>query len=279
MLQLPSKKEILDIILHIRKELGMEDSYPIIKEIIDDSHLFIIVEDRPDKSIIIGSSIVAGQLRKRLGKPLTIIAETDLIEKKRRIEENRRVLGGMDPKNKERLMLICEEEKKYPQNRILSFSLSGRSLVIYCDNAYAASFSEMMGLKPTLITYRYSFPERMREYECIQIDGDFGGCAHCAAFLKEEAGRIARQEGIDTIFCNQETALKKEGDLLFIDPQLLLHRTDWELKRNERCLRRKYDRENLGFWMKEITKKVHDGLLEPNEGAGKLYEMVERCKA
>jgi hypothetical protein len=275
MLLVPSREEILDLVLRIRREHDMEESYPVIKEVIDGPHLFIIVEDRPDKSIFIGSSIAAGKLRKILGRPLTIIAETDLIMKRRKIEENMGYLRTISSRHKERLYALCEEEKKYPLSTPLSFPHCGESLIVYCNNAYALTFSEMMGLRPILVTYRYSFPQTTKTHHSIHVDGDFG-CDVCVSRLLEEASELADQRGIDIIFADLRIAVEERAGLLIVNPQLLLHRTDWELQRSERCLRMNPDEENMRFWIERITEMVYEGLIEPNEGARKIHALHER---
>lgn len=278
MLPVPSREEILDLVSRIRREHDMEESHPVIKEVIDSSHLFIVVEDRPDKSIFIGSSIVAGRLRKILGRPVTIIAETDLIVKRRKIEENMEHLKTIASRHRERLYALCEEEKKYPLTTPLSFTHCGESLVVYCNNAYSLKFSEIMGLTPMLVTYRYSFPQTTKTYHSIQVEGDFG-CEVCMSRLLQEASELADQRGIDIIFADREVAVEERAGLLIVDPQRLLYRTDWELRRSERCLRISPDSENLRFWIGRITEKVYHGLIEPNEGARKIHALSERIAA
>jgi hypothetical protein len=275
MLLVPSREKIFDLVLRIRREHSMEESYPVIKEVIDGPHLFIIVEDRPDKSIFIGSSIVAGKLRKILGKPVTIIAETDLIVKRRKIEENMKYLRTISSKHGERLYALCEEEKKYPLSTPLSFPHCGESFILCCNNAYALTFSEMMGLTPICVTYRYSFPQTTKTHHSIHVDGDFR-CDVCVSRLLEEASELADQKGIDIIFADLEVAVEERAGLLIVNPQRLLHRTDWELHRSERCLRMNPDEENMRFWIERITKKVSEGLIEPNEGARKIHALLER---
>jgi len=275
MLLVPSREEVLDLVLRIRREHDMEESHPVIKEVIDGPHFFIIVEDRPDKSIIIGSSIVAGKLRKILGRPVTIIAETDLIVKRRKIEENMRYLRTISSRHKERLYALCEEEKKYPLATPLSFPHCGESLIAYCNNAYALTFSEILGLTPILVSYRYSFPQTAKTHHSIHVDGDFR-CDVCVSRLLKEASELADQKGIDIIFADLEVAVEERAGLLIVNPQRLLHRTDWELQRSERCLKISPNEKNLRFWIERITEKVYEGLIEPNEGARKIHALLER---
>lgn len=107
-----TKEEIIEEIMHIRKEIGHDEVKPEIKEMyMDNNELTIITPDRPEKSIIIGKGgWVVGKLKEKIKvKSIHVISYTDIVLKKYQLE-----LSVIHTKK-------IIEEKQIPQEYIKPF--------------------------------------------------------------------------------------------------------------------------------------------------------------
>ena len=167
------KKDILEEISKIRKEIGHEDLKPDITDIIFDekkSELLIITSDRPEKSLVIGKGgWVVGKLKEELNiDQIHVEAYSDIMLRKYRMElalkkmeevrihyrsESGRSLSNLYDFLKRRI------ESPYNLEDILvktkSTSSSHQAVVALSggvDSTFALIVAEMMGFNPLAVT-------------------------------------------------------------------------------------------------------------------------------
>ena len=87
-----SKDQILQDIISIRSKFGFPKIIPEIRETVYSEKkdtLYIIAEDRADKSNMIGSSRIMGELRKKINIGyITVISYPDLLKKREILKKN-----------------------------------------------------------------------------------------------------------------------------------------------------------------------------------------------
>ena len=94
-----TKEFILNEVNEIRSEIGHDEVNISIEEIrFEDGEMWIITEDRPDKSAIIGKGgWVVGKLKEKLGlKSIHVESYGDFLNKKYKLELSKKTVGNLD---------------------------------------------------------------------------------------------------------------------------------------------------------------------------------------
>ena len=94
-----TKEFILNEVNEIRSEIGHDEVNISIEEIrFEDGEMWIITEDRPDKSSIIGKGgWVVGKLKEKLGlKSIHVESYGDFLNKKYKLELSKKTVGNLD---------------------------------------------------------------------------------------------------------------------------------------------------------------------------------------
>lgn len=263
--------EITALIEEIRREYGFESVPFTIEELIYDKksdRLFIIAQDRPDKSAVIGNGLIVGKLREKLGiKLITVHSKLDLLIKRRILEKNLKRIKGTFL---EFLTSFIESELRYPPRNLPKLKNNGRALVFLSFNAKALlGFAEHFGLKSAKVGIRYTFPKW--EYESIE------GTPREVFFPDEEKlTKIAKEKNIKLVLADFPFDLKFSNEVALLNPMRFFHIGFFEIKHLFGFqIPMIIDREAL---LDFILKQVKDGLMEPSDAARLIYRNWKRSK-
>lgn len=263
--------EITALIEEIRRKYGFESVPFTIEELVYDKkgdRLFIITQDRPDKSAVIGNGLIVGKLRERLGiKLITVHSKLDLLIKRRILEKNLKRIKGTFL---EFLTPFIESELRYPPRDLPRLKNNGRTLVFLGFSAKALlGFAEHFGLRPTKVGIRYTFPGWV--YEGIE------GTPLETLFPDEEKlTKIAKEKGIELVLADFLFGLKFSSEVALLNPMRFFHIGFFEIKHLFGFqIPAVIDREAL---LEFILKQVKDGLMEPSDAARLIYRNWKRNK-
>ena len=269
-----TKDEILKDIISIRSKFGFPGIIPEIRDVIYNEKrdtLYIIAEDRADKSNIIGNSRIIGELRKKLGmKYVTVISYLDLLRKREILKNNLKKLKNDS---------ISSKFKEYLENELnlnadlIKFPVEDRAIVIPCNSLHSVSLSKILGFDPIILTIRLTYPNIIRDYKSVIIEEKIRDCSQCREITEEKALEYAEKNNIPVIFGDFEEDIRYDGKIL-INPTKFFWMSRWERRnlteRNDKCIRTKND-----IFLKKILQEVYDGLCEPTTGAIDIYRYYE----
>jgi len=269
-----SKDKILQDIISIRSKFGFPRIIPEIRETVYSEKkdtLYIIAEDRADKSNMIGSSRIIGELRKKLNIGyITVISYPDLLKKREILKKNLQKLKK-DP--------VSIKLKEYLENELdlkgemINFPIEGKSLVIPCRNLHSVLLSKILGFDPVILTVRLTYPNIIRDHESIVIEEKIQDCDQCREITMEKALEYARENEIPIIFGDFDEDITYD-EVILLNPTKFFWLSRWERKnlveREDRCIRLKND-----TFFKKILQEVYDGLCEPTIGAIDVYKYYE----
>ncbi|AEH24931.1 hypothetical protein [Pyrococcus yayanosii] len=251
-------EEIIELIVEIRREHGLPTPPFEIDEVRYDPEgdkLFIIAHDRTDKSVVIGSSLVIGKLKERLGVKLVSVYTTlDILLKRMRLEESKRFAEehGLDF-----LLPIIEAEFSFPPRKWPPLRGSGKALVFLGFNAHALiGLAKNFGLQPIVYGVRYSFP-RM---EFIPVDRPWREILFPDPHFLAELGK-----DVGLVLAEFTFPAKAERDVILLNPIRFLRINYFELKYMFGESRPAvFDREDLVDY---VVSMVSEGLMEATDGA------------
>lgn len=268
------KDQILQDIISIRTDFGFPEIIPeIIETVYNEKRdtLYIIAEDRADKSNIIGNGRVIAELRKKLNIAyITVLSYLDVLKRKEILTKNLHRL-------KEDSVSI--KLKKYLENELdlktgeLTFPKDGKSLVIPCRNLHSILLSKMLGFDPVIVTVRLTYPNIIRKYESIIIEEKIQDCDQCRTITTKKAVEYAQENEIPIIFGDFDDEIAYNGVVL-LNPTTFFWLNRWKRKtlteKGDRCIRLKND-----AFFKRILQEVHDGLCEPTGGTIDVHRYYE----
>jgi len=266
-----SKDKILHDIISIRSKFGFPGTAPEIIETVynkEKDTLYIIAEDRADKSNIIGNSRVIGELRKRLNvRYITVISYLDLLKKREILKKNLKRLKK-DP--------VSVKLKKYLENELdlkngaINFPMEGKSLIIPCRNLHSIHLSKILGFDPIILTVRLTYSNLIRDHKSIIVEEKIQDCDQCREITMKKALEYARENGIPIIFGDFDEDIVY-NEVILLNPTKFFWLSRWErenlVERRDRCIRLKND-----TFLKKILQEIYDGLCEPTTGAIDIYK-------
>ncbi|WP_456398692.1 hypothetical protein [Palaeococcus sp. (in: euryarchaeotes)] len=266
-------EELKREIERIRRENGFEVVPFVIEDVIYDEsegRLFIIGQDRADKSAIIGNSFVIGKLKEKLGvKQITVYSNLDLLLRKRELEKNMNLIEGTFL---EFLIPLLKAELNYPPMRWPEIKNNGKALVflsVYADAL--VGFARAFGLEPLKVGIRHSFPHL--EYEPIE------GTPREIFFPDEEKLLgIAEERDLRIIIADFSFGVKFAGDMALINPMRLLQIPHFRIKHIFGFRFPAYTHLDKRAALDFFLKLADDNLLEPTDGANLIWKAWKKGK-
>ncbi|AIF68696.1 hypothetical protein PAP_01270 [Palaeococcus pacificus DY20341] len=264
-------EDVREVIDRIREENGFEKVPYVIEELIYDEEndrLFIIGQDRTDKSAIIGNSFVIGKLKEALGvKQITVYSKLDLLIKRKKIEEHLKLIEGT---HVEFLKPILEAELEYPPMRWPKLQNNGRALVFLSIYAKALlGFAEAFGLEPVKVGIKYAFPQI--EYEPIEGDKLWIYEPNEEALIKE-----AKERGLDIVMSDFPFSVKFREDIALINPMRLLYVPHFRIKHLFGFIFPTRPFIDKIAFLDFILRLARDTLMEPTDGARLIWSVWRR---
>lgn len=260
----------------IRRENGFEVVPFVIEDVIYDERedrLFIIGQDRADKSAIIGNSFVVGKLKQKLGvKQITVYSNLDLLLRRRELERNVEVIRGTFL---EFLIPLLKAELNYPPMRWpeIKNENEGKALIflsVYADALLG--FARAFGLKPVRVGIRHSFPHI--EYEPME------GTPREIFFPDEEKlMEIAGEKDLRIIMSDFPFAVKFRENMALINPMRLLQIPHFRIKHIFGFRFPAYTHLDKKAALDFFLKLAEDNLLEPTDGANLIWKAWKKGKA
>jgi hypothetical protein len=262
--------EISQEITAIRADFGFPTIVPRMKEIEykkEQNKLWIIAEDRADKSNIIGYGKVVAELRKRLGvRSITVVSNLDLVKRKEILTKNLQSLQD-DPVSVRLGEYIKNELNR--ENKGKKFPKMGKSLVTPCRNLHAITLSEILGFDPIILSVRLTYPTLARKCESVIIEEKVENCDQCREITREKAAEYAKKNNIPIVFGDFPEEIHYDGTIM-INPTTFFWLSRWKRKTltttNERCIREKND-----TFLTKTLWEVYEGLCEPKWGSNDIY--------
>lgn len=260
----------------IRRENGFEVVPFVIEDVIYDERedrLFIIGQDRADKSAIIGNSFVVGKLKQKLGvKQITVYSNLDLLLRRRELERNVELIRGTFL---EFLIPLLKAELNYPPMRWpeIKNENEGKALIflsVYADALLG--FARAFGLKPVRVGIRHSFPHI--EYEPME------GTPREIFFPDEEKlMEIAGEKDLRIIMSDFPFAVKFRENMALINPMRLLQIPHFRIKHIFGFRFPAYTHLDKKAALDFFLKLAEDNLLEPTDGANLIWKAWKKGKA
>lgn len=266
-------EEITEEIIAIRRENGFDIVPFVIEDVIyeaEKGRLYIIGQDRADKSAIIGNSFVVGKLKERLGvERITVHSKLELLIKRRNIMEN---IGRIKGTWLEFLLPIMEAELNYPPMRwprvggeraLIFLSIYGKALL---------GFARDFGMSAEVVGIRYSFPRL--EFEPLD------GSPREIFFPNEEKlTSLARERGINIVMADFPYGVRFRDGVALVNPMRLLHIPHFRLKHIYGFEFPAYSHVDGMAALDFFVKLAEDGLLEPTDGAELIWTAWRRGRA
>ena len=265
-----SKEKILQEITRIRADFGFTPVEPVIRDLVykeERGTLYIIAEDRVDKSNIIGYGKVVAELRKRLGvQYATVISNVDLPKRRKILTENLSLLKD-DPVSV-KLKKYMENERDM-ENDEITFPIEGKSLVVPCGNLHGIGLSRRLGFEPLVFTIRLTYPTLARTYESFVLEEKIENCDQCREITRKRAMEYAKKKSIPIVFGDFKEKITY-NDTIMLNPTTFFWLNRWKRKnfteKKERCIREKNN-----TFLEKILWEVHEGLCEPKWGSNDIY--------
>ncbi|WP_048149762.1 hypothetical protein [Palaeococcus ferrophilus] len=267
-------ERIAEEIIKIRRENGFDIVPFVVEDVIyeeEAKRLYIIGQDRADKSAIIGNSFVVGKLKERLGvERITVHSKLELLIKRRNVRENMEKVRGTQL---EFLLPLMEAELNYPPMRWPSLKNNGRALVFLSVYAKALlGFARDFGLEAVPVGIRYSFPRLSFE----PLDGS----PEEIFFPNEERlVELAEEKGLDIVLADFPYGVTFREGIALVNPMRLLHIPHFRLKHIYGFEFPAYSHVDGRKALDFFVKLAEDGLLEPTDGAELIWTAWRRGRA
>ncbi len=266
-----NKDRVLQEIIAIRKDFGFPQRTPEIKQTIYNGErdtLYIIAEDRADKSNIIGYGKVVAELKKRVGvRYVTVLSHLDRKKRKELLTKSLHALKD-DP--------ISERLKKYLENeRNLAGEMdplptNGKSLVVPCKSLHSFRISKILGFDPTPLTIRLTYPKITSSYESVIIEERIQDCSECKETTRKCALEYAQKNDIPLVLGDFDEEIKYHDGTILVNPTTFFWLNRWKRKNlteeKDSCMR-----EKSSIFLEKTLWEVYEGLCEPKWGSTSVY--------
>ncbi|MBN1785609.1 MAG: hypothetical protein JW825_01265 [Candidatus Methanofastidiosa archaeon] len=262
------KQKILDSIMEMRCEIGIEERTPVITRAHESGdRLFIECEDRADKSIVIGTGgWVVGKLAASMGyKEIKVESRLDNIMMTKRLIRSLRSIkdAGDDDFTKMSRSLLTGE---------------GRSdvevLVLGEEMLWACGFLKDHGCKARLLHTGFLHDNLKEAYDnttFVGVDCVESPYRERLDGLVSCIGSSGIEGGTNIVFGYFGKALDRVGDLILVNPMAFYGINYWNAKKYaKKKFRSKIagiSQENRAMLVKGVLDMTFDGMIEPNDAA------------
>ncbi|HOP09345.1 MAG TPA: hypothetical protein PLC12_03920 [Candidatus Methanofastidiosa archaeon] len=262
------KQTVLDTIMEIREEIGMDYRSPVIVRVSKSrGTLFIECEDRADKSIVIGAGgWVVGKLTGRLNlKDIKVESRLDNIVRTRDLINSLRSLDSLENEEFVHLSKAIIQGKTPEGCRVY---VMGEEMM------WACAMLEDLGCSPVLLH---------TEFVHDNVKGTYGGTefrkvkAPISPYPERLEAMVSSVlddpgDGSDRIFMGlfEKTLEERDGSIL-VNPMEFYRIDLWQTRKysRKRFKERIFEHsdENKGFMVRKVLDWCSNGLIEPNDAA------------